>query len=97
MWRSACWVWLLGLALAEAGALYNFGVPAPPGHYCRIFGGKQIYDFAFCRNDGVAIPYSFKEVLVYSPLLSTTAPDAPQQAAWKSETGAPANMHRRHR
>ena len=53
---------------------------APPGHYCRIFGGKQIYDFAFCRNDGVAIPYSFKEVLVYSPLLSTTAPDVSQQA-----------------
>jgi hypothetical protein len=79
------------LALAEAGALYNFGVPAPPGHYCRIFGGKQIYDFAFCRNDGVAIPYSFKEVLVYSPLLSTTAPDVSQQAARNSETGAPAD------
>ena len=84
------------LALAEAKVLYNIGLPAPPGFFRRIFGGDNTYDFAFCsRTDwylgGTATPYSFSEMLVYSPSLSTIAPDVSQQAARNSETGAPAD------
>ena len=84
------------LALAEAKALYNISLPAPPGFFRRIFGGDNTYDFAFCsRTDwylgGTATPYSFSEMLVYSPSLSTIAPDVSQQAARNSETDAPAD------
>ena len=80
------------LALAEAKALYNISLPAPPGFFRCIFGGDNTYDFAFCSRNlgGTATPYSFSEMLVYSPSLSTIAPDVSQQAARNSETGAPA-------
>jgi len=81
------------LALAEAKALYNISLPAPPGFFRCIFGGDNTYDFAFCSRNlgGTATPYSFSEMLVYSPSLSTIAPDVSQQAARNSETGAPAD------
>ena len=81
------------LALAEAKALYNISLPAPPGFFRRIFGGDNTYDFAFCSRNlgGTATPYSFSEMLVYSSSLSTIAPDVSQQAARNSETGAPAD------
>ena len=87
VWRGRA----VRIALADAKVLYNFVTPAPPGYFRRIYGGKNFYDFAFCHRGGIAIPYSFSEVLVNSLSLSTTAPDAPQQAAWNSETGAPAD------
>ena len=87
VWRGRA----VRIALADAKVLYNFVTPAPPGYFRRIYGGKNFYDFAFCHRGGIAIPYSFSEVLVNSLSLSTTAPDALQQAAWNSETGAPAD------
>ena len=49
------------LALAEAKALYNISLPAPPGFFRRIFGGGNTYDCAFCHRTcwylgGIATP-----------------------------------------
>ena len=58
----------------EAQCLYNFGASPPPGRFVRVFGGKRPYDFAYCHQDGVAIPYTLSEVLVYSPFFFQPQP-----------------------
>ena len=78
-------------ALAEAYALYNFSAPAPPGRFCRIYGGKNYYDFVYSHPGGDMVPYTHSEVLAHSSSFTNTAPDMPQQAAWNSETGTPAD------
>jgi hypothetical protein len=70
VWRGRA----VRIALADAKVLYNFVTPAPPGYFRRIYGSKNFYDFAFCNRGGIAIPYSFSEVLVNSLSLCQPQP-----------------------
>jgi hypothetical protein len=86
------------IALADAKVLYNFVTPAPSGYFRRrIYGGKNFYDFAFCHRGGIAIPYSFSEVLVNSLSLCQPQPRTRRSRRRGNRKQAHQPMHRRHR